>query len=71
MTTWNDARDDTFVAPQRYRHRKTGGVYHLLFEGLEVTSDEGIPSIVYQQSSSGQVFIQTKSRFEDGRFEKL
>lgn len=70
MTTWNDTHDDTFVAPQRYRHKKTGGVYQVLFEGLEVTGDEGIPSVVYQ-SSSGKVFIQSKTRFEDGRFEKL
>lgn len=70
MTTWNDTHDDTFVSPRRYRHKKTGGVYQVLFEGLEVTGDEGIPSVVYQ-SSTGKVFIQSKTRFEDGRFEKL
>ncbi len=54
----------------RYRHVKTGGVYTLIHEGLEVTSDEAVPSVVYQ-NEDGDVFIQAKARFFDGRFEEL
>jgi hypothetical protein len=53
-----------------YKHKKTGLHYVVLYEGLEVTGDEGIPSVVYR-NTVGDVFIQAKSRFEDGRFEKL
>ena len=74
MAKWNawniDTTDDTFVKPVLYRHVRTGGLYRIIHEGLEVTGDEGIPSIVYQDAS-GNVFIQAKSRFEDGRFEKV
>jgi hypothetical protein len=71
MSTWNiDTSDDTFMRPQMYRHKKTGGLYSILHEGLEVTGDDGVPSIVYRDGK-GRVFIQAKSRFEDGRFEKL
>ena len=69
MAKWN-LDDDTFSAPSVYRHKRTGGLYRVLYEGLEVTGYEGVPSIVYQDGS-GQVFIQAKARFEDGRFEKL
>jgi hypothetical protein len=64
-----DASDDTFMRPVMYRHKTTGGLYRVLHEGLEVTKDEAVPSIVYQ-NANGDVFIQAKSRFEDGRFEK-
>lgn len=71
MTKWEiDTADDTFIRPVMYRHLKTGGLYRVLHEGLEVTGDEAIPSIVYQ-NNAGQVFIQAKSRFEDGRFERV
>jgi hypothetical protein len=71
MAKWrNDESDDTFTRPAMYRHKKTGVVYHVLFEGLEVTDDVASPSIVYQ-NTAGEVFIQAKCRFEDGRFEKL
>lgn len=65
-----DKYDDTFTTQQTYRHKRTGFLYTVLHEGLEVTGDEGIPSVVYQ-SSSGDIFIQEKSRFFDGRFEKV
>lgn len=55
---------------KQYRHIRTGGIYTVLHEGLEVTGDEAIPSIVYQ-SEDGKVFIQAKNRFEDGRFEEV
>lgn len=71
MAKWNiDTADDTFLRPLMYRHKKTGGLYQVLHEGLEVTGDEAIPSIVYQ-NADGKVFIQAKSRFEDGRFERV
>lgn len=70
MTTWNETHDDTFARPLMYRHKKSGGVYRLLYECLEVTGDEGVPSIVYQ-NGSGDVFVQTRTRFFDGRFEAL
>jgi len=71
MPRWevNDS-NDSFVTEQVYKHKKTGLHYIVLYEGLEVTGDEGIPSIVYR-NTVGDVFIQAKSRFEDGRFEKL
>ena len=60
------------IAPKHklYRLVRTGGIYRVLNEGLEVTNDEAVPSIVYQ-NEEGQVFIQAKSRFEDGRFEEV
>lgn len=71
MAKWDvDKYDDTFATRQTYRHKRTGSLYTILHEGLEVTDDEGIPSVVYQ-SSSGDIFIQEKSRFFDGRFEKV
>jgi hypothetical protein len=71
MAKWNmDASDDTFMRPLMYRHKKTGGLYRVINEGLEVTGDEAVPSIIYQ-NANGQIFIQAKSRFEDGRFEKV
>ena len=71
MAKWNiDAADDTFARPMMYRHVSTGGVYEILHYGLEVTDDEVIPSVVYR-NNDGHVFIQAKSRFEDGRFEQL
>lgn len=71
MAKWDiDKYDDTFTTQQTYRHKRTGFLYTVLHEGLEVTGDEGIPSVVYQ-SSSGDIFIQEKSRFFDGRFEKV
>lgn len=53
-----------------YRHVRTGGIYRVIHEGLEVTGDDAVPSIVYQ-NEDGQVFIQAKERFFDGRFERL
>lgn len=70
MARWDLDKDDTFSTPQVYRHKRTGFLYTIIHEGLEVTGDEGIPSVVYQ-STSGDVYIQAKSRFEDGRFEKV
>lgn len=54
----------------QYRHVKTGGIYTLIHEGLEVTGDEAVPSVVYQ-NEDGDIFIQAKARFFDGRFEEL
>ncbi len=71
MAKWEiDTADDTFIRPVMYRHVKTGGLYRVMYEGLEVTGDEAIPSIIYQ-NNAGQIFIQAKSRFEDGRFERI
>ena len=70
MARWDFDKDDTFSTPQVYRHKRTGFLYTVIHEGLEVTGDEGIPSVVYQ-STSGDVYIQAKYRFEDGRFEKV
>jgi hypothetical protein len=68
MAKWNEitiiSNNDT------YRHVRTGGIYKVIHEGLEVTGDEGVPSIVYK-NEKGDVFIQAKDRFFDGRFEKL
>lgn len=70
MAKWNiDGASDALVKSPIYRHVKTGGLYMILHEGLEVTGDEAIPSIVYQ-NDRGDVFIQAKARFEDGRFEE-
>ena len=69
MAKWSiDAADDTFDRPLMYRHVRTGVTYELLYHGLEVTNDDGVPSIVYR-NSGGDIFIQAKSRFYDGRFE--
>ncbi len=68
MPKW-DISDDTFARPLMYRHKRTGGLYRLLHEGLEVTGDEGVQSVVYQ-NMAGDVFIQAKTRFFDGRFEE-
>ena len=65
MAKWNI--EDNCKA---YRHVRTGGIYYVIHEGLEVTGDEAVPSIVYQ-SEDGKVFIQAKARFEDGRFEEV
>jgi hypothetical protein len=71
VAKWSvDMLGDTFSTVATYRHKKTGGVYYKLYEGLEVTGDEAVPSVVYQ-NTAGQIFIQAKSRFEDGRFEEL
>lgn len=69
MARWNISEDDTFARPLMYRHKKTGGMYRLLYEGLEVTGDDAVPSVVYQ-NGDGDVFIQAKARFFDGRFEE-
>jgi len=71
MAKWNiDTSNDTFTRPVLYRHKATGGLYRILHEGLEVTADEAVPSVVYA-NADGDVFIQAKSRFEDGRFERV
>jgi hypothetical protein len=71
MARWEfNHSNDTFMTEQMYKHKKTGLHYTVLYEGLEVTGDEGIPSVVYR-NNAGDIFIQAKSRFEDGRFEKL
>lgn len=68
MAKWGEV--EFFNKSKSYRHVRTGGIYRVLYEGLEVTGDEAIPSIVYQ-NEDGDVFIQAKERFEDGRFEEL
>lgn len=71
MAKWNiGTADDTFDRPLMYRHVRTGVVYELLYHGLEVTGDDGVPSIIYR-NNGGDVFIQSRNRFEDGRFELL
>lgn len=67
MAKWNMERDNK---EQLYRHVRTGNVYSILHEGLEVTTDDAVESVVYQDED-GDVFIQAKSRFFDGRFEAL
>lgn len=69
MAHWGDT---TIVENRfpKYQHVKTGKVYELMHLGLEVTQDEAVPSVVYR-SENGQVFIQTKDRFFDGRFVRL
>lgn len=67
MAKWSDKPHKTV---ERYRHVRTGGIYTVLHEGLEVTGDEGVPSIIYE-NENGDVFIQAKSRFFDGRFESV
>lgn len=67
MAKWSDKPHKTV---ERYRHVRTGGIYTVLHEGLEVTGDEGVPSIIYE-NENGDVFIQAKSRFFAGRFESI
>ena len=69
MAHWGDTAI-TETGFTKYKHVKTGGVYELMHLGLEVTQDEAVPSVVYR-SENGQVFIQTKDRFFDGRFVRL
>lgn len=74
MAKWDfdddDLNCDDLDKPTMYRHVKTGNYYTVLYEGLEVTSNRAVPSIVYQ-NADGEVFIRAKSQFEDGRFERL
>ena len=68
MARWGEI--NIFDEGTSYRHVKTGGIYRVVHEGLEVTGDEAVPSIVYM-NEDGDVFIQAKERFFDGRFEEL
>ena len=67
MAKWRELKCDSRGT---YRHIRTGGIYKILHEGLEVTNDEAVVSVVYS-NENGDVFIQSKDRFFDGRFEKL
>lgn len=70
MAKW---AEDEFILDdevQQYRHVKTGKIYTLLHTGLEVTSDVAYEVVVYE-NEAGDVFVQSKERFFDGRFEEL
>lgn len=54
-----------------HRHNKTGRLYEVICEGLEVTTDVATAVVVYKDEN-GQVFVQMSSRFYDSeRFAEL
>lgn len=64
------------IDPPRYRHRKRGTVYRILHLGgtprLQLDGIHDMDEmVVYQDISSGAIFVRLKTEFFDGRFEEL
>lgn len=52
-----------------YRHRKTGGLYTLLFEAILEKNLERV--VVYRCTETGKLWVRPYKEFFDGRFELL
>lgn len=51
-----------------YRHKKTGGFYHVVLEDaiIEATMER---AVIYRALSDNKVWVRPYSEFADGRFE--
>jgi hypothetical protein len=58
-----------------YKHRKRGTEYSVLGEGmLQVENDEKLEdysSVVIYKGDDGQLWVRSRDKFHDGRFEKI
>jgi len=56
------------ASPELWIHKKTGGVYVILFEG--VMENSGLKTVGYQAIEGGVIWIRPRDEFYDGRFEQ-
>lgn len=57
-------------ASERYRHKKTGGVYRVISDTALLEADK-TAAVVYQSEADGVVWIRSAEQFYDGRFERI
>ncbi len=63
--------EDTYArAPHRVRHKKTGGIYRVLFGNATIEADMTV-AVVYQSEIGGRVWVRPVAEFKDGRFERV
>lgn len=57
------------MKPERYKHKKTGGIYSVICNANIEKTGELV--VVYQNEKTGERWVRPADEFNDGRFERI